>query len=387
MLMFATACGSDDPGTSPSVDPAANADALGPVAQATGAPVKIGVISDGRSAAIDNSIQFDVAEATASYLNERRSGIGGRPIELVECETLADPAKGADCANQMIEEDVVAVTVAESGVAESVWQPLADAHTPVMFFAAGSPALLADTGSTFALSDPTFAVLQLPIDLAKDAGARKVTAVVIDVPAALDIQQNVAPKVFEEAGLDYELVRVPPGTADMTPQLQRAIDGDPGLVFVVGNDSFCISALNGLKAVGYDGQISAISQCITDATRKAVPADVLAEMVVAALAPAGGTDPSAVLYQATMETYGRNIDIGSTTGRSMFMTLAGLQAALQGISGDITPDTVIATIKAMPETELPGAAGLRFRCNGKASPQSPAACVRGGLSTTLSLSR
>ncbi|WP_026240074.1 ABC transporter substrate-binding protein [Parafrankia discariae] len=383
VLLVATACGSDDSGTSTSPDPVANADALGPVAQATGAPVKIGVISDGQSAAIDNSIQFDVAEATASYLNERRSGIGGRPIELVECETLADPAKGADCANQMIEEDVVAVTVAESGVAESIWQPLADANIPVMFFAAGSPALLADTESTFTLSDPMFSVLQLPIDLSKDKGIRKVTAVVIDVPAALDIQQNLAPKVFEDAGLDYELVRVPPGTADMTPQMQSAVDGDPGLVFVVGNDSFCISAFNGLKAVGYDGQISAISQCITDATRKAVPSDVLAEMVVAALAPAGGTDPSAVLYQAAMKTYGKNIDIGSTTGRSMFMTLAGLQAALQDISGEITPKTVIAAIKAMPETELPGAAGLRFRCNGKANPEAPAVCVRGGLSTTL----
>ncbi len=65
------------------------------------------------------------------------------------------------------------------------------------------------------------------------------------------------------------------------------------------------------------------------------------------------------------------------------MTLGGLQTALEGISGDITPATVTATIKAMPESELPGAAGMKFRCNGKASAQAPAVCVRGGLSTTL----
>ena len=223
-----------------------------------------------------------MADATAKWLNEHKSGIGGRPIELVTCETQADPARGADCGNQMVEEDVVAVAVGESAVAESVWQPLADANIPAMFFGAGGPALLADTESTFTLGDPTFGTLQLPIGLAKEKGADKVTAVVIDVPAALHNAQEVAPGLFEEAGIDYELVTVPPGTADMTPQMQSVADGDPGVVFVVGNDSFCISAFNGLKAVGYDGVISGISQCVTDATRDAVPADVLDGMVVAA---------------------------------------------------------------------------------------------------------
>nr|MDT0667319.1 ABC transporter substrate-binding protein [Micromonospora sp. DSM 115978] len=122
--------------------------------QASGEPVKIGVVSDGQSAAIDNSAQFDVANATAAYLNEHKGGIGGRPIELVECETQADPARGADCGNQMVEEGVVAVAVAESGVAESVWQPLADSDIPVMFFGAGSSTILSDDTS-FTTSDPT----------------------------------------------------------------------------------------------------------------------------------------------------------------------------------------------------------------------------------------
>lgn len=383
LLMLVTACGSDDSDTPDTENTAADTKVLGPVAAAKGEPVKIGVISDGKSASGDNSIQFRVADATVKYLNERRSGIGGRPIELVTCETQADPARGVDCGNRMIEDDVVAVAVGESAVNASIWQPLADANIPVMFFGAGDPALLADSESTFTLGDPTFAVLQLPISLAKDKGVDKVTSVVIDVPAALHVQQDVAPKLFEEAGIGYELVTVPPGTADMTPQMQRVVDGDPGVVFVVGNDSFCISAFNALKAVGYDGTISAISQCVTDATRKAVSPDMLDGMVVAALAPVGGTDPSSLLYTAAMETYGHDVDVNSTGGPGMFIALAGLQTALEGISGDITPETVLAIIKAMPEKELPGAAGLKFRCNGKAHPESPASCVRGGLSTTL----
>ncbi|OHV74243.1 ABC transporter substrate-binding protein [Pseudofrankia sp. BMG5.36] len=386
LLVFAAACGSDDdhndaPGTGGGAT--TNANILGSVNKAAGNPVKIGIVSDGKSAIVDNSIQFDVADATAAYLNEHKGGIGGRPIELVKCETQSDPGKGTDCGNQMVEENVVAVAIGESGVAEFVGKPLADANIPAMFFGAGSDALLDDSESTYTLGDPTYAVLQLPIALAKEKGVDKVTSVVIDVPAALHVQQEVAPDVFKKAGIGYELVTVPPGTADMTPQMQRVADGKPGVVFVVGNDSFCISAFNGLKAVGYTGTISAISQCITDPTRKAVSADVLGGMVVAASAPTGGTDPSSVLYSTAMKTYGKNIKISSATGRGMFMTLAGLATALEGISGDITPETVNATIKAMPEKELPGAAGLRFRCNGKAFPDSPAVCVRGGLSTTL----
>ena len=67
----------------------------------------------------------------------------------------------------------------------------------------------------------------------------------------------------------------------------------------------------------------------------------------------------------------------------MFTVLAAFQTATGGISGDVTPETVIAAIKAMPETDLPGAGGLRFRCNGKADATMPAVCVRGGLVTTL----
>ncbi|MCK9930478.1 ABC transporter substrate-binding protein [Frankia sp. Mgl5] len=381
-LLFVAACSSDDEDATTPTETAAAANALGPVDKAAGEPVKIGIVSDGKSAAIDNSVQFAVAEATAKYLNEHRGGIGGRPVELVTCETQADPARGTDCGNQMIEKDVVAVAVGESAVAEGVWKPLAEADIPVMFFGAGSPSILSDPNS-FTIGDPTFATLQLPISLAKDKGLKKVTEVVIDVPAALHNAQDLAPPLMKKAGLEYELIRIAPGTADMTPQLQSVAGDKSSVVFIIGNDSFCISAINGLRAVGFEGTTSAISQCITDATRKAVPGDDLDGMVIGASVPVGGDDPSSVLYNAVIDTYGKDIDTGSSAGRGMFVTFGGLAASLEDIKGEITPATVTAAIKAAPEKELPGASGLKFRCNGKAYPDQPAACVRGGLSTTL----
>ncbi|MDT3439233.1 ABC transporter substrate-binding protein [Pseudofrankia sp. BMG5.37] len=355
---------------------------LGPVAAAKGAPVRIGMISDGKTPVSDVSIQGRVADATVKWLNEHRSGIGGRPIELVKCDDLADPGKGADCANRMIEENVAAVVVGETSVPDSVWQPLHAAHLPVMLYGSGDAALLTDKESTFVLGDAIFPILGMPLQIARDKGVKKVTPIVIDVPAALGVWK-LAPPLFEQAGVALDLVTIPPGTADMTPQMQRIASGGPTVVFIVGTDAFCITALNGLRAVGFTGQVSGFSTCISDATRKAVPGEALKGMIVSATAPVGTDNPSTRLYSAVATTYGKNIDTGDPNGMAMFSTVAGFQTALEGISGDITPATITATIKAMPEKDLPGAGGIGFRCNGKANPQLPAVCSRGALAATL----
>ncbi|WP_035928026.1 ABC transporter substrate-binding protein [Pseudofrankia saprophytica] len=386
-LCVVAACGggSDDKGGSaaPSASGSASqADVLGPISKATGAPVKIGLISEGANPVADASDEARIAQATVKWLNEHRAGIGGRPVELTVCETLGDLSKASDCGNQMIDDGVAAVIIGTSGVVESAWKPLNDAKVPVMVYGSSDPGLLSSP-TTFSLGDPTFSVIDLPIQVAKDKGNKKVSAIVIDVPAALHSAQEVAPPLFEKAGIGYVLVRVAPGTADMTPQMQQIADNGSDEVFIIGNDAFCISAMNGLKAVGFTGTISAISQCITDATRKAVPGGTLKGMVVSATAPIGPDSPSMRLFLAVANTYGKDIDTSNQGSLTMFTLLAGLQTATQGITGDITSATITSTIKAMKETELPGAGGLKFRCNGKAIPDQQAVCVRGGLASTL----
>ncbi|MBL7500570.1 ABC transporter substrate-binding protein [Frankia sp. CNm7] len=382
-LAFVSACGGDSDEPSPAASsPAASGSILGPIAQATGEPVKIGVITDGASPTADHTNDNKIVEATTKYLNEHKSGIGGRPIEISLCETLGDPSKATDCGNELVEKDVSAVLIGTSGVVESAWKPLNDAKIPVMLYGSSDPGLLSSP-TTFTLGNPTFPTIQLPIQVAQDQGNKKVTTVVIDVPAALHSAQEVAPPLFEKAGIDYELVRVAPGTADMTPQMQQVAANGSDEVFIIGNDSFCISAMNGLKAVGFTGTISAISQCITDSTRTSVSGSTLKGMVISATAPIGPDSPSMRLYTEVAETYGKDVDLSFQDSMIMFIIMNGFQTATQGITGDITPESITATIKAMEETELPGAAGLKFRCNGKAIPEEQAVCVTGGLTTTL----
>lgn len=379
LLLAAAACGDGD--AKPTADD--NAAVLGPRSPATGTPIKIGWIDDGKSAISDSSNQGKVADATVQYINERKGGIAGHPIQLIHCSTLNDPATATDCGNRMVENKVVAVVGSQSGIGDAIWEPLHAARVPLMFAAAAGGGLLADKDSTFVLANPLFPLVDQPLELARKYDVKKVTEVVIDVPAATTVQKGLAPAMFKKAGVDYQLLPIPPGTADMTAQLQRLVTDGTGLVHVMGTEAFCISAFNSLRAVGYTGEIAAFGDCITPATRKAVPAEVLNGMVISTTAPVETDNPSSRLYKAIVAAYGKDIDLSVIPGETAMVALLAFQAATTEITGDITPASVIATIKAMPEMELPGEVGMRFRCNGKATPLMASVCVRGGVSATL----
>ena len=388
LLIAVTACGGDDStGSSGSADPLSSeqrAELLGPEDPATGEPVRIGMISDGATPAHDVTDELRAAQATADFWNARRGGIGGRPIDLVTCETGLEPAAATDCANQMVEENVVAVTFSNSGVGDSAWEPLHEAGIPTMFFQTTGDALTHDAQSTFTLVNPLPAVFGLPVSVAESEDAGKVAFVVIDVPIAVAAFESNGEQILENAGLDHELVRVPPGTADMTPQMQEVVDSGADVVQVLGNDAFCIAAYQGLTAAGYDGEITSASQCITDATREALPGDLEGISVVSSIALGATDDPSYQLYQAVMDAYGDDVqDTNGIISMGAYTVMSALATSLEGISGDITPDSVTQTIKAMPEQELPGGGGATFRCGGSAVPSLPAVCTNQWLRTTL----
>ena len=89
------------------------------------------------------------------------------------------------------------------------------------------------------------------------------------------------------------------GTADMTPQMQKVVNDNPkGVVHIVGNDGFCIAAFNGLRTAGFKGQVTAIPQCFSDATRTSVPKDFLEGIKISAIV--AGRQPEGPVDQAVL---------------------------------------------------------------------------------------
>jgi branched-chain amino acid transport system substrate-binding protein len=392
LLLAITACSDDDDGTSApgdapggALDQQAVAELLGPDDPASGEPVKIGMVSDGTTQAFDAADELRAAQATVDYWNAHRGGIGDRPIQLVTCETGGEPAGATDCANQMVEDDVVAVAQSQSAVGDSLWEPVHAAGIPTMSFQTSSQGALLDAQTSFAIVNPLTTLFGLPITVARDEGTDKIAFVIIDVPQAVQALDTLGPPIMDQAGLDYAVFRVPPGTADMTAQMQQVVDSGAGVVQVTGNDAFCIAAFNGLNAVGYQGKIATLAQCITNATREAVPGDVLDGIEVASSVAMGATDdPTYQLYQAVMATYGDDVlRVDDPTAMGGYTVIAALATALDGITGDITPETVTTTIKAMPPADLPGGGGVTFQCNGTISTLLPAVCTNEWLKTSL----
>jgi branched-chain amino acid transport system substrate-binding protein len=390
LLLAVTACGSDDDDASTADDETTSGseatDLLGPEDAASGEPVRIGMVSDGATQAFDNTDELRTAEATAEYWNTHRGGVGSRPIEIVTCETGADPAGGTNCANQMVEEQVVAVALSQSAVADAVWEPLHAAGVPTLFFQTSAEDLLSDSETSFTMVNPLATLFGVPIAVAESEGTDKIAFVNIDVPQAnASFESGAADAVLGNAGLEYELVKIPPGTADMTSQMQEVAESDAGVVQIIGNDAFCIAAIQGLNAVGYEGQITSISQCITDATREAVPGDQLEGISLTATMAVGATDdPAYQLYQEVMDAYGEDVeDVENALAMGAYTTVASLAAALEGIADDITPEAAAEAIKSMDEADYPGADGLTFQCGGTAFRDQPAVCSNNSLRATL----
>jgi len=388
LLLAAGACGEDTDSSSSDttvVGSGEQADLLGPENAAAGEPVRVGFVTDGATAAFDTRDETRAAQATVEYWNAHRGGVGGRPIELVTCETGGDPAGGTDCGNGLVSDDVVAVVFGTSAVAEQAWGPLHDAGVPTMLFQATAKNMNRDPDSTFLLVNPLPTLFGLPISVAQRADADKVAFVVIDVPVAVNAFEADGPDILDNAGLDYQLVRVPPGTADMTVQMQQLVDDGAGVVHILGNDTFCIAALQGLKAAAYDGEIVAVSQCITDATRQAIPGEELAGIsIISGSALGAADDPTYQLYEAVMGAYGDDVtDPESNIPMGAYTVMGALATSLEGMSGDITPETVTAAIKAMPEQALPGGGGVMFRCGGSAMTSQPAVCTNQWLRAIL----
>jgi branched-chain amino acid transport system substrate-binding protein len=394
LALAAAACGSSGKstgtGTASSTTTATTvptAVLLGPSAPATGTPVKVGLITDGSTCGQCSGTRYEtaVAEATVPWLNQHMNGLAGHPITLDVCDSNLDPGNASDCANQMIRDNVVAVVIGSNGEIETAWNILHAAHLPVINDAATNPSLLKDPSSTFILNDPNAQVINLPLALAKEKGAKKVTSIVIDLPIATDIYKTSG-SIFQQNGVELKVVPVALGTADMTPQAQAIVVNNPdGVVSIIGHDAFCIPALNALHAVGFTGTVQTISQCVTDSMRKAVPGNVVKGVQVAALAPIGdNADRSMQQYQAVIDTYAKSkVDTSDVVGLGVFQSLGAISVATSDLTGAVTPASVTSAMKTMKNAVLPGSGNRLFRCNGKASQFGAAICSASVLSGTL----
>ena len=359
------------------------AKALGTAKAAKGEPITVGFFTEGKSEALDNSIEITSAGIAVDYINDYLGGVAGRPLKLQVCEGRNSPAGATACANEFAAAGVPIVLAVTSGNSGTITSALNDADIPI--FWPGAPTEEVQTlPNALALTNSTASLFTAPAAVAKAQKAKAASEITVDVAGALDPVRNVAAPLYEKLGIDYDIVAMPLGTADMTPQVQATLAKNPDMVHIIGNDAFCISALKALKTLGFDGETIVIAPCIGATTAESVGGLDGIKLITNT-----STDPRAKetkLYLAAAKKYEPSLERGVVLGNvapSAWVSVLGFARLMSGYKGEVTSTNVIPTLRAAKPIPVPLADGVTAQCDGTQVTSSKNVCSRDVLLATL----
>lgn len=381
-----TATTEADGGGDTATTEAAAPDVLGEPNPATGEPVRVGLITEGGSEAIGS--QSDLTEQGADiavqYANEFLGGIGGRPIELFVCGNQATPAGGQDCANQMVEQDVVAVTLPFTGFG-AAQAPIITGAGIAYVTGSGNSAEELTAPNAFALTGGYPGTLGAFAAHAQQEGFTNFAMITIDVPSATQAAEAIGGLVFGNAGVEYQVITAAPGTPDLTPQVQSAIDAGADAIGVTGDVTFCTSFLQAYQTLGLDIAKYVIGPCVDQTVIESL-GDVLEGSFLASITSDEGDDSE--IYAAILDRYAGDEDIDPSPIVSAGVS-AGVGAvldlvrAMEGLTGEVTAATVLAQMDAASDVPLFLGGGTTFTCDGTAIPLLANVCSAGFQMGTL----
>ncbi|MFJ9248556.1 ABC transporter substrate-binding protein [Streptomyces sp. NPDC101776] len=360
--------------------PAALASAF-PGTKATGAAVKIGLITNEGGSAISQPETREAAQAAMKYANANLGGIAGRPIEFVICKTKEEPATARDCANQMVEQKVDAVVLTSSGLGDSMVPIVTQAGIPWTTAIAASNSE-GTTANAFSWTGGFPTTMTSMAAYAKDKGYKKVAAFVIDSPAAVAGIEAIGKPVFAKAGVGLQIVTVAAGTPDASPQVSAALQKKPDAVAVVADPTVCTSVLQAMGTLGAGIARMTVQSCVSPEVVEAVGAGMDGVQVFSSFDVASN-DLEAQLYRQVMKEYSPDTSASGYAAIGYQGVLA-LVRALHGLTGTVTPKTITATLHSAKNVVLPAGHGITFTCDSKAVPGLPAACSAKEVTGTVS---
>jgi branched-chain amino acid transport system substrate-binding protein len=360
--------------TPSSTSSTASSAALGQPDQATGTPVKIGLISDGGSGTIGTAALVEQgAKMAVAYANAYRGGVAGHPISLVICENQETPAGGQACANQMVQDHVAAVVVPFTGQGAAEVPTIVRAGVPYITVSGASAQELIMPGA-FDLTGGFPATLGAFALSAKHQGYSKFAMLVSNVPAAITGATQFGGLVFGHAGVGYKVIPVNPGTADMTPQLQAAVSWGAKAIGLTGDVTLCSSFLKGYQTLSLTEPKYVIGPCLDPSIFSTLGSE-LGGSYIGTTSAAGASDLA--LYAAITKKYAPSVNPNPNTSANQAGGAVPVLAFLNimhGYSGPVTAAGVKKQVMTVKDVAVPLSGGITFTCDGKAIPLLPSVC-------------
>lgn len=266
VAMVAAACDSDDSSSDGSGEEDSSADEMeipaGP--PVSGEPFKVGVITSEGVGGIDLPDLANGAEAGTEYVNAELGGIGGRPLEAVVCNGEAEPAGNAACAQQFVDEGVLAVAGldpawGDNGLPITTEADITFIGLPVVF-----AEFLGDASHPFGGGSLSAFPAQAKY-WGETVGVDKASIVYADLAAGETAAKELLGAPMEELGVDVTYVPEATGAADYTSAVVQANESDPDVMIILYSATDCARVLAAAQQVGVEAQRAASGSCADEA--------------------------------------------------------------------------------------------------------------------------
>lgn len=344
----------------------------GSAAPASGEPIRIGFVNleGGSRVSIP---QFRIgAEAALAYANANMGGIGGHPIELVKCNTDGTPESSTACANQLVDADVPLVAMGVDASPDGIVNVLSGAGITYVTNTGNSPVELTTPGA-YAFTAGVPSSLAGYASFAESQGFDKLALLVIDNPSATQPVDELGDAIFANAGVELEVIKIPPGTPDMSSQVATAVSGGADIIGTLADPAFCLSFFSAYEAVGVTIPALLGNSCLRADVLAEAPESMLEHAYAAQKLQLDDDGEEGQLYREIIAEYGAGEDPGNPNLAGGYATIMGLARLLHDYEGPYTSEALADAIAAAT-APYPMAPGVEIACTGTAIASLPNAC-------------
>ncbi|MFV0309376.1 MAG: ABC transporter substrate-binding protein, partial [Desertimonas sp.] len=216
-------------------------------------------------------------EQGVRYVNERLGGINGHPLEVEACNVDITPESSVDCANQFVEQGVVAAVQGVDVAADAALPVLSEANIAEIAMFPFSPALDKSPGEAFVTLFSIEEAYAAHLIAQKELGATNVAVLIVDLPSGHAAYEEAIKPVAEALDLTVTPHYYVQATVDWASFAATVMaTGPDGIDMGAPTEADCTAAVPAFDAAGFEGVFHAGS-CVE--FRTSLPADVVEGVV------------------------------------------------------------------------------------------------------------
>ncbi|QJU52719.1 ABC transporter substrate-binding protein [Herbiconiux sp. KACC 21604] len=344
---------------------------------ATGTPIKVGFLNQGSGALAFPD--FGTGGTVGIEQVNADGGIKGQPIDLVVCNVDGTPAASVKCANQFVDDGVVAVIQGIDLSSDTALEILAGAGIP---FIGHTPFGAAQTNSPNAwfFGAAPGAFYGVPLKTLKDEfGVKTVAFLNPDSPVTRSVADASLDPAAEALGVTVTKNFYNPTSPNYTAAFASAVADDPDAVFMIAPEPDCTAFVQAARTLGYQGEIFAGScgQFVTadPAAAEGVLSD--SDLYVpddTSSIPAEAGEQIASYRKAVEGQPAANV---TNFTQMTYSTMQDFATVARSIDGEVTPESLTTALKAVSGVD--SFMGQPLTCDGEQWPDSISICAPGLL--------